>query len=205
MEILSYAISGENLAKDKTWLKGMEGKKIFAEQISIIDDGLFTRGPECFPFDSEAVTARKKILVLNGVMKEFIFDSYYANRMKRSSTGNSRRENFSIPPMVGPSNFYLMPGSKSQEQMIAGINSGLLVEEVLGMHTADEISGEFSIGVSGHWIKQGRIDQPVSGVAIAGTLKDLFSRVADVSDDLKFYHNCASPSILIEEMEISGG
>jgi PmbA protein len=204
MDLLSFALNGESLAKHKTWLAGTEGKKIFSKNITVVDNGLFEKGPECSPFDDEGVNSRKKELVRDGVVKQFIFDSYYGKRMKKSSTGNARREMISVPPNPGPSNFYLAPGKKSREDMIASIGSGFLLEEVLGMHMADEISGDFSVGVGGHLIENGKISRPVSGVAIAGNLKDLFSRVAEVGDDLKFFNKTAAPSILIEEMEISG-
>jgi len=204
MELLSYALSGENLWKNKSWLKGKQGEKIFSSKVTIIDDGLFLKGPECFAFDGEGVSSRAKVLVDKGVVKNFICDSYYGRKLKKGSTANSRRDSFLSPPSVGPSNFYLLPGHKSQEQLIAEVSSGFLVREALGMHTADEISGEFSIGVSGQWIERGRLERAVSGVAIAGTLRELFSRVAEVGSDLKFYHNCSAPSVLIDEMEISG-
>jgi len=204
LELLSHALNGENLAKNKTWLKGLKDQKIFPSQITIIDDGLFPQGPACFPFDGEGVTSRQKFLTQNGILREFIFDSYYARKMKTATTANARRDQVEIPPSIGPSNFYLAPGSQSLEQLAAKVDSGMIVEEVLGIHLADEISGEYSLGVSGHWLLKGQIDRPVRGVAIAGNLRELFARVRDKGADLKFYSNCASPSLLIEEMEISG-
>jgi len=204
LELLSYAVNGESLAKGKTWLKGMTGKKVFSQTLTVIDDGLFSRGPECFPFDGEGVAAKKKFVVRDGVLKKFIFDSYYASKLAKRSTGNARRDQVAVPPTVGPTNFYVPAGRQSFEQLLGAMDSGLVVEEVLGMHMADEITGEYSVGVSGHLVRKGRLDEPVRGVAIAGNLKDLFARVSDKACDLKFYHNCASPSLLIEELEISG-
>jgi len=204
MDLLSFALNGESLAKHKTWLAGTEGSKIFSKNITVIDDGLFEKGPECSPFDDEGVDSGDKELVRDGVVKQFIFDSYYGKRMKKQSTGNARREMIAMPPAPGPSNFYLKPGKKSREGLISAVSSGFLLEEVLGMHMADEISGDFSVGVSGRLIENGKISEPVSGVAIAGNLKNLFSRVAEVGNDLKFFNKAAAPSILIEEMEISG-
>jgi len=204
VELLSFALSGESLAKNKSWLKGLEGKKVFSQKVNLIDDGLFRSGPECFPFDDEGVASKRKVLVQDGVLKEFIFDSYYGKKMKAHSTANAHREQIALPPSVGPSNFYIAAGKKNKEEMVSAVDSGLLVEEVLGMHMADEITGEFSVGVSGRWISKGKIEYPVAAVAVSGNLKDLFSRVSEAGSDLKFYSNCASPSILIEEMEISG-
>ena len=204
MDLLSFALNGESLAKQKTWLAGTEGRKIFSENITVMDNGLFEKGPECSPFDDEGVNSRNKELVKDGVVKQFMFDSYYGRKMKKQSTGNAKREMITMPPAPGPSNFYLKPGKKSRNQLISSISSGFLLEEVLGMHMADEISGDFSVGVSGHLIENGKISEPVSGVAIAGNLKNLFSRVAEVGNDLKFFNKAAAPTILIEEMEISG-
>ena len=204
MDLLSFALNGESLSKGKTWLRGSEGKKIFSDRVTVIDDNRFSAGPLCFPFDDEGVGSRKKIVVDAGVVRQFIFDSYYGNKMKTASTANARREQIAMPPSVGPSNFYLAPGLKSPDELRAGLNAGMVVEEVLGMHMADEITGDFSVGVSGHLVNKGKIDAPVSGVAIAGNLKDLFAKVSETGADLKFYSNCASPSVLIDELEISG-
>lgn len=204
LDLLSFALSGENLAKNKSWLKGKEGGRLFSEKITIIDDGLFLSGPGCFPFDDEGVNTRKKILMDKGELQGFLFNSYYGNKLKKGSSGNAVREGVAVPPSIAPTNLYLVPGKRSQEEMIKELDRGLLVEEVLGMHTADEISGEFSVGVSGHWIEKGRIGEAVAQVAIAGSLKELFSRVLEVGNDLKFYGPCGSGSILIEELEISG-
>lgn len=205
MDLLSFALNGESLAKKKTWLLGLQGRKVFSTKVTVADDGLLEKGPECFPFDDEGVASENKVLVKDGVLKQFIFDSYFGRRMKKKSTGNARREMISMPPAPGPSNFFLKPGPKSGQELISVMGRGLLVEEVLGMHMADEITGDYSVGVSGHWVERGKISRPVSGVAIAGNLKDLFSRVAEVGRDLKFFGKCAAPSVLIEDMEISGG
>ena len=204
VELLSYAFSAENLSKNKSWLKDSLGKKIFSEKINIIDDGLFVSGPECFPFDDEGVNTQKTVLVENGVVRQFLYDCYYASKAKTCSTGNAQREAISQPPSVSPTNFYIVPAKKSLDELIKLVDKGILISEVLGMHTADEISGEFSLGINGHMIEKGEISFPVRGVAIAGSVKELFSRVAELGGDLRFYQACASPSLLIEELEISG-
>ena len=116
---MSFAVNGESLAKNKTWLKDMQGKKIFSDCVTVIDDGLFAQGPECFPFDGEGAASRKKFVAENGVLKEFIYDSYYASKMKSASTANARRDQIGLPPSVGPSNFYITPGKQSFEQLVA--------------------------------------------------------------------------------------
>jgi PmbA protein len=204
MALLSYALNGESLAKHKTWLRGVEGKRIFSKNITIIDDGRFEKGPDAAPFDDEGVATQKKLLVKDGVLRQFFFDTYYGGRMKKSSTGNARREAMTMPPTPGPTNFFLKPGAKGQDELLKEMGRGFLLEEVLGMHMADEISGDFSVGVSGHLVEGGKISAPVSGVAIAGNLKDLLNRVAGIGSDLRFLGNAAAPSVLIEELEISG-
>ncbi len=204
LEVLSSAFSGENIAKNKSWLKDSLGKKIFSEKITLIDDAGFLNGPSAFPFDDEGVNAQKKLLVENGRVMGFLYDTYYARKFSTSSTGNAYRSGIGAPPKIAPSNFYIPPGNKSQQEIIKSLEKGLLIDEVLGIHTADEISGEFSLGTSGYMIEKGEISYPVRGVAIAGTLKELFAKIVEVGSDLKFYSGCASGSLLIEELEISG-
>ncbi len=205
LEILSFAFSGENLAKNKSWLKDFLGKKVFSEKISLLDDGSFLMGPDTFPFDDEGVNTQKKLLVEQGKLVGFLYDTYYARKFSTSSTGNAFRAGAGAPPRIAPSNFYIPKGDKSQQELIKSLEKGLLVEEVLGIHTADEISGEFSLGITGRMIEKGAVSFPVRGIAIAGTLKELFAKIVEIGSDLKFYSGCGSGSLLIEELEISGG
>ena len=107
-------------------------------------------------------------------------------------------------PVVGYSNLFIREGTMDPAEMIAGIDKGFFVQEVMGMHTANPITGDFSLGVSGFLIKNGKKVTPVTGLALAGNIITLFKNVLQVGSDLRFYGKVSSPSLLIASMEISG-
>ena len=92
---------------------------------------------------------------------------------------------------------------KKNTALIKSVSKGLLVLEAMGVHTANPVSGDFSIGVSGLWIENGEIAYPVKEALVSGNILDLFMRIQGVGDDLKFYDKIGSPSLLIGEMDIS--
>jgi PmbA protein len=105
---------------------------------------------------------------------------------------------------VGISNFFIEPGTLTLSALMEDLRPGLVVEEVMGLHTVDPISGDFSLGCSGDWIERGEKVYPFKSVAIAGNLFELFGKVKGVGEDLRFFGSVGSPSLLIEGLEISG-
>jgi PmbA protein len=89
--------------------------------------------------------------------------------------------------------------------MIKSIEKGVLLTGVMGMHTANSISGDFSVGATGFFIDGGELSFPVKGIAVAGNILDLFSNVDSVGNDIRFYGSAGSPSLKIGALDISGG
>jgi PmbA protein len=105
---------------------------------------------------------------------------------------------------VGVSNFFILPGKLVFSKFMEGFLHGVVVEEVMGLHTVDPISGDFSLGCSGDWIERGQKIHPVKSIAIAGNLFELFRRVVGVGEDLRFFGAVGAPSLLIDGLLISG-
>jgi len=84
------------------------------------------------------------------------------------------------------------------------MGNGLLITNILGAHTANPITGDFSFGASGLWVEDNKIAYPVRGAAIAGNMLELFSKIDVVGSDLRFLGSVGASSVLISEMEISG-
>lgn len=202
--VLSSSFQLDNVVKGKSRLADKEGTKLFAETVTIHDDGLYPGGLGTAPFDDEGTPSRTKTLVQAGEVQGFLADAYWGRRAGRPSTGNSRRPGLSGPPLVGVSNFYLAPGESSPDELQARVERGPLVTEIMGLHTADPVSGRFSVGASGLWLENGRVVRSFKGVALAGDLFELFGRVAAVGSDLRFTGRHGSPSLLIEDLAISG-
>jgi PmbA protein len=150
-------------------------------------------------------------LVVKGELKSYLYDRYWANRENLSSpglqiksTGNSRRHGIKSPPVIGISNFFIEAGNLPASKLIENFSQGVVVEEVMGLHTVDPISGDFSLGCAGDWIDRGEKVHPVKSIAIAGNLFELFRKVIGVGEDLRFFGGVGSPSLLVEDLLISG-
>lgn len=204
LELLAPSFSGENLFKGKSLLKGKQGEKVFSTGVVIRDDGTLSGGMATSPFDGEGVPHRNNVLVDNGVFTGFLFDTRYGVKMHAPSTGNSARGGVKGLPHLGVSNFFIENGSTQPSLLMAGIGKGLLLTGLIGMHTANPVTGDFSVGGTGFLIENGGIAHPVKGVAISGNVLDLFADIEMVGDDLRFYSSIGAPSLKVGLLDISG-
>jgi len=202
--VLASSFSAESVIKGKSILSDKLGSAVCAGMVNIYDDALLPSGSGTRPFDDEGVASRKTTLVEGGVLRGFLHNTYTAKRYGAGSTGNASRGGFRSQPGVGASNIYMENGSASQADLISGISSGLIVREVLGMHTANPISGDFSVGVSGHWILGGKVAYPVKEAAISGNILAVFTGIDALGDDLRFRGRIGAPSILLKPISVSG-
>ncbi len=202
LELVSQAFCGDRVLKGKSPFAGKIGQRIFSSAVNILDHGLLKKGLETRPFDDEGVPQREKYLVRGGELEGFLFDHYWGQKSGQGSTGNARRGHFKAPPSVSPTNLFLSPHPQDPKTWREGRVFEVL--EVLGMHTANPISGDFSVGVTGlFW--EGKEAQPVAGMALSGNVFELFNRVEAVGNDLTFYGSIGAPSILVSEMDLAGG
>jgi PmbA protein len=195
---------GENVYKGKSLLKGKINEIVASPMIQLVDDGLYPRGMGSAPFDDEGTPQERTILVKDGVLATYLFDGYWSKKTGSEATGNSFRSHIASPPTTSVSNLFISPGISSPEQLLGEIDEGLFITDVLGAHTIDPVSGEFSLGASGMWIQGGKTAFPVKGVTISGTIYDLFSAVKKAGDDLRFFGRIGAPSLLVREMLVSG-
>lgn len=204
LELLAPSFSGENLFKGKSLLKGKQGGQIFSPGLVIRDDGTLNGGMATSPFDGEGVPHRNNILVEKGVVRAFLFDTRYGAKMGAASTGNSARGGVKGVPHLGVSNFFIENGPTPSVRLMDGISKGLLLTGLIGMHTANPVTGDFSIGGTGFLIENGKIAHPVKGIAISGNVLDLFSDIGMIGDDLRFYSSIGAPSLRVGALDISG-
>lgn len=203
IEFLSSSFSAEQIDKGRSILGGKSGQHLFSEKFTLIDDGLLPGGYATSPFDAEGTPSKKTVLVDHGFLSSSLYDSYYARKYNQSPTGSSVR-GLKTPPSIGISNLYLQSGRKTQEQLIQDITNGILITDLLGIHTANPVTGDFSLGASGILIEKGKLTHPVRGFAVAGNLLEIFRRMTDVGADLRFFGNVGAPSILVSEISVGG-
>ena len=202
--VISSSFVAENHFKKTASPKVLQGAELFSVKLDIIDDGTDERGELAFGFDGEGIETCKTVLVDGGVVKSWLYDRYYGAKFGQPSTGNSRRGGFETPPTSGITNFSIRPGTVSLEEMLKLMGNGLLVTEMMGLHTANPVSGDFSVGASGFKVSNGLIDHPVKGIAIAGNLIDLFGKIAEIGSDFEFFGNIGACSVLCESIAVSG-
>jgi len=196
--ILASSFLGENLYKNKTRLKGRVGEQCFADVVNVVDSGLAGTGG--FYFDGEGVPARDNVVVKNGHFRGFLYDSYYGRKFGVPSTGNGTRTDIKEPPKCGPRGMFIEKGAAD---IRSSFTSGVVIEELMGTHTANPVTGDFSLGAIGH-IYKGGAPTPFKGVIFSGNIFQLLNNVKAVGTDLMFYGTFGSPSLYVEDIKISG-
>jgi PmbA protein len=204
LDTLSAALGADAVQRGKSLFAGKLGQELASPLVTLIDDGRFPGGMATDPYDDEGFPTQTTVLVENGVLKEFLYDSYTAAREGRASTGNAVRGGIAGPPMCDASNFYMAPGRLPPEKLIAETSKAFWVHEVLGMHTADAVSGDFSVGASGLLIEKGKVARAVKGVTLAGNFLDLLKNVDAVANDLTWYGSTGSPTFRVSALSIGG-
>lgn len=203
LEIVAGALSADEVQRGKSLFAGKLGKKVASPLVRFVDDPLRRRGLASSRFDDEGVPTRRKLLVDEGVLKEFFYDTHSANKEARASNGSAGRASYRGTPEPSSTNFYLEPGKIGRDALIGDTKDGILVFEVMGMHTTDPVSGEFSVGLSGIAIENGRLTHGVRGAMLAGNVLQMLDRVDAVADDLIFYSRLAAPTFRIPDLTVA--
>ena len=201
---LVNSVNADSVQKGKSFLSGKVGQKVATPDFTLIDDGTMPQGTSSFPFDGEGVAAQRTVLIDNGVLKGFLYDTYTASKAKTKSSGNGVRGSFRSLPGVGITNFFIQPGTQPPDRLVKEVSQGLLVTEVMGIHTANPISGDFSVGAAGILIENGELTRPVRGITIAGNLQDFLQGVEGVGDDLRFFGGVGAPTLRVKGLSIAG-
>lgn len=198
---LASAINGAAIARRTSFLQDKRGERLFNSGIRIVDDPLRKRGLRSRPFDAEGVAARPLAVIDDGVLTSWLLDSATARELDLETTGHAQRGVSSVPS-PGASNLYLQPGGKTPEQLIADIEDGFYVTDLIGMG-ANIVTGDYSRGAAGLWIEKGRLTYPVSEVTIAGHLSEMY-RTLEPASDLDFRYGIDSPTLRIEGLTVAG-
>ena len=196
------AVNGDSVYRGASFLTDKLNEKIAGDNIDVVDDGTIPGLFGTSPFDSEGVPSRKTVVVEKGVLKSYLLNTYTAKKLKLQTTGNASR-GLAGTPGIGPGNFFLKPGTKSAEEIIADIKDGLFVTEFLGFGV-NLVTGDFSRGASGLWIENGELTFPVEEITVAGNLKDMFFNISEIGNDLEFRSSIASPTLRIDGMTVAG-
>jgi PmbA protein len=195
------AMAGSAIARGTSFLLGREGEPVFPDGIDIVDDPHRRRGLRSKPFDGEGMATRRMNLVENGRLTGWLLDSASARQLGLQPTGHSTR-GIGGPPGASATNVDLLPGTLSKEELIADIDRGLYVVELIGQGV-NPVTGDYSRGASGFVIENGAIGPSVAEITIAGNLVDMFREMTPASD-LDHRRAVNVPSLRIDGMTVAG-
>jgi PmbA protein len=195
------AISGPAIARGTSFLKDRLGERIFPEAITIIDDPHRRRGLRSKPFDGEGIQNRRRAIIDKGVLTTWLLDLRSSRQLRLKTTGHAARGTAS-PPSPAATNVWIEPGALTPKELIADIDSGFYVTEMMGMGV-NGVTGDYSRGAAGFWIDKGEIAFPVSEMTVAGNLKDIFARVI-AANDLEFKAGADSPTLRVDDLTVAG-
>jgi PmbA protein len=202
LDHLFDAVHGMSIYRHESFLTGMLGQKVAAESVTVIDDatipGLFGSSP----FDDEGVPSRRTVVIERGVLKNYLLNTYAARKLGLKTTGNASR-GLTGNAGIGHGNFYLEKGVQTPERIVAGISNGFYVTELMGFGV-NVVTGDYSRGAAGLWIRDGELAYAVSEVTIAGNLKEMLFGLEALGTDLDFRRSMAAPTIKIGEMTVGG-
>ena len=196
------AVDGRAIYRKASFLAGKLGEKIADERFTLIDDatmpGLFGSSP----FDDEGVPSRRTPVIERGVLKNYLLNTYTARKLNMKTTGNASR-GITGNAGIGHGNFFIEAGGKSQEEIIRGVKNGLFVTELIGSGV-NTVTGDYSRGAVGMWIRDGELAFPVSEVTIASTLQEMLNGIGEIGNDLEFLGSISAPTIMLGEMTVAG-
>lgn len=198
---LLNAINGSAIARGSSWLRDKMGTQILPTGMDLLEDPFRPRVAGSRPFDGEGLPTSRRALIRNGVLESWILDLATARKLGLESTGHAARGTGG-PPAPSPGNVALTQGSRSREDLIRDMGTGLLVTSMIGA-TISPTTGDYSRGAAGFWVENGVITRPVNECTIAGNLLDMLARIIP-ANDARLHLSAVVPSLLVEGMTIAG-
>lgn len=195
------AISGPSIARGTSFLKDKLGQPVFGAHVTITDDPHRRRGLGSSPFDDEGVANQPRKLIDAGVLTTWLLNSSSARQLGLTSTGHASR-GLAGPPGVSTSNLTMLPGDRTQGELMKDAGKGLLVTSMFGP-SLNGNTGDWSVGCSGFWFEDGELAYPVAEITVAGNLIDIYGRLVPGSD-LEIRGSSNAPSLLIDNLAIAG-
>ena len=206
LSVISSTLNGEAVVKGRSLFRDRLGEEVASPTVTLIDDPTNPKAYTATDVDGEGLAARRNVLIEDGILRTFVHNSYSARRAGTISTGNATRGGFAGAPGVGCLALSLEPGTRDQDEIIAGVDDGLLVQQMQGLHSGvNPISGDFSTGAAGLLIRNGEVGAPVREFTIASTLQRMLLDIVEVGSDIDWLPmRAAGMSLVIRDVTMSG-
>ena len=203
--IIGSTLSGEALLKGRSLFADRVGEQVASPLITLVDDPTNPKAFTASEADGEGLATRRNLLIDDGVLSMFVHNSYTGRRSGTASTGNAVR-GYSSTPGAGPIALALTPGEREQAEIIAGIDDGVLIQGVSGLHSGvNPVSGDFSTGADGLRIRNGELTEPLREFTIGSTLQRMLLDVLEVGGDLDWLPSSAAGlSLVVGDVTLSG-
>ena len=192
LNAFASAVSASAIARGTSFLKDKIDQQVFSKSINVIDKPDIIKGMGSQNFDSEGVSSKTLNLVENGILKNYLIDTYNGNKLNLQSNGRNG----------GTTNLYFENGKISFEELLKNTSKCLYITETIG-HGSNIVTGDYSVGATGFLIENGQFKYPVNEITIAGNFKDMFKNII-LANDLDFEYSVNSPTMMIEGMTVAG-
>ncbi|MCL2572765.1 MAG: TldD/PmbA family protein [Defluviitaleaceae bacterium] len=208
--VFSGIFMAENGQKGFSLLnKNRVGEVIAAPHITLRDDGVCDLSLGSFSFDAEGVATKQKAIIENGELKTLLYNLKSAEKDGVKSTGNAAKASIGGAITTSTTNYYLVPSETSFDELISGVENGVLITDMAGLHSGvNPVSGDFSVSADGFLIENGKKTKPVEQITIAGNFFDVLKNITAVGGDLKFHSTghggVGMPSIVVDGIRVSG-
>jgi PmbA protein len=206
--IVAGMLDAESVLKQRSLFAGKLGESISSPLLTLVDDGRLAEAPGCpalgtEPWDAEGLPTRRNVLLDAGVLKTYLHTLKTAAEMGMAPTASAGR-GFGSQPGATTFNLAPLPGNTAPEALYRLAGHGVLITEIMGLHTVDPVSGDLSVGASGIRIRDGLLAEPVDKLTFAGNLRDFLTRIVALGSDLRWYGGSAGLSILLEDIALGG-
>ncbi len=188
---LLSAMRGSALQQERSWLLGKIGEKVASDRLTLVDDPLMKKGFASRRFDGDGLSSRKRKLFDAGVLKEFLVDVYYGNKLAVPPTGG------------GTGNLTIPGGTRGADEIIADLKQGVFLTGLLGGNS-DSTTGDFSHGFKGFEIKDGKLGRPVGEMNLTGSHTTLWQNLVEVGDDPFIFSSSRLPTLVFKDVSVSG-
>lgn len=196
------AFNGENVMRGRSILKDKMGMEIANPNLTIVDNPLLENGMCTSKCDGEGSVSEKTELVKDGVLNSFIYDIYTANKQCVKTTSNGLRGSYLTTPMISPTNVEF---KFDEMKDLSEIDKGVLTTSVLGAHTANPISGDFSVEASNAFkIENGELTDPINKAMISGNIFEIMKKVEGLKSEIKQYGQFIIPKLLVHDLRVVG-
>jgi len=185
------SLTGSNLYNKQSFLIGKEGKPVASPLMTITDDPFIKSLAGSRLYDDEGLAAVKRPIIEKGVLRNYYIDNYYGKKLGMNPTSGSS------------SNIVMAPGTRGGSEMVKSIKKGVFITGFIGGN-CNGSTGDFSYGIEGFYIEDGKVIHPVNEMNITGNMNDFWFGLSEVGNDFTGNGSVQIPSLMISNAELSG-